>query len=177
MTGWDWRNVNLGLESQAPIVFENGTVLTLTRSWGTPPPYPNSAFWLIRADAWDGHYAKAPHAPQPFLDVTMEDSYMWIDEREHFHALFHAWAEVEVGAHAFSRDGLHWRLSDVRAFSTIVATTDGGSVRYGRRERPHLLLDELRRPTHLLTAVEYGVLGPSDFSHVHVQALVRSRVA
>jgi hypothetical protein len=148
-------------------------------------------------------------APQPFLNVTMEDSFMWRDEHGHFHvtdaahaqrspraavsslrnshqrrspnwlapgaplqALFHSWAPVEVGAHTFSRDGLHWTLSTTRAFGTIVQTTDGHSVQYGRRERPHLLLDERQRPTHLLTAVEYGALGTSDFSHVHVQAIV-----
>jgi len=110
MSGWDWTNVNLGLESMAPVVLENGTLLTLTRSWGTPQPYPNSAFWLVKADSWDGRYYKVPDAPQPFLNVTMEDSFMFQDELGHFHAIFHAWAVTNVGAHAFSRDGLHWTL-------------------------------------------------------------------
>eukprot|EP00966_Prymnesium_polylepis_P166149 3840553-Prymnesium_polylepis.2 len=163
-------NVNLGLESQAPIAFENGTILTLTRSWGTPAPYPNSAFWLVRADAWNGHYSKVADAPQPFLPVTMEDSFMYRDELGHFHALFHIWDETEVGAHAFSRDGLHWQLSSTRAYSTSIETTDGSAIKYGRRERPHLLLDGKRKPTHLLSAVQYGPL-PSDFSFTHVQAI------
>ena len=95
--GWDWTDVNLGLESHAPISFPNGSILTLTRSWGTPAPYPNSAFWLISADAWDGKYEKVAGVPQPFLNTTMEDSFMWRDEVGHFHALFHIWAEEEVG--------------------------------------------------------------------------------
>jgi hypothetical protein len=177
---WDWVNVNLGLESHAPVVLENGTVLTLTRSWGTPPPYPNSALWLIRADSWDGGYHKVPSVPQPFLSVTMEDSFMWRDVSGHFHALFHAWAPVDVGAHAFSRDGLHWTLSPTRAYGTIVQTASGGAVQYSRRERPHLVLDASRRPTHLLSAVggapadttETWTL-PRDFSFTHVQALRR----
>ena len=74
-------------------------MLTLTRSWGTPPPYPNSALWLIRADSWDSAYYKVPSVPQPFLPVTMEDSFMWRDVHGHFHALFqarHACAHARV---------------------------------------------------------------------------------
>jgi len=100
---------------------------------------------------------------------------MFIDEEGHFHALFHAWAPIEVGAHAFSRDGLHWQLSRTRAYGTVVSTTDGGSVRYGRRERPHLVLDERSRPTHLLSAVggdpDFKGTLPADFSFTHVQAV------
>ena len=184
MPRWDWVNVNLGLESHAPVVFENGTVLTLTRSWGTPPPYPNSALWLIRANSWDGEYSKVPSVPQPFLPVTMEDSFMWRDVSGHFHALFHAWAPIDVGAHAFSRDGLHWALSPTRAYGTIVQTTNGGAVQYSRRERPHLVLDASRSPTHLLSAVGGAPAGttdvwtlPRDFSFTHVQALRRQDAA
>eukprot|EP01044_Picomonas_judraskeda_P027719 COSAG03_NODE_8925_length_759_cov_1.559091_1_plen_172_part_10 len=93
MPDWDWRDLNLGFESMAPVVFENGTVLTLTRSWGTPAPYPNFAFWLVRGSAWNGSYTKIDPAvaAQPFLPVTMEDSFMYRDEIGHFHALFHIW--------------------------------------------------------------------------------------
>ena len=47
-------------------------------------------------------------------------------------------------------------------------------LQYGRRERPHLLLDERRRPTHLLSAVQYGAALPADFSFTHVQAVRHS---
>ena len=78
MPNWDWRDLNLGFESMAPVVLDNGTILTLTRSWGTPAPYPNSAFWLVRGSAWNGTYSKvdAAVAAQPFLPVTMEDSFI-----------------------------------------------------------------------------------------------------
>ena len=127
MSGWDWTDVNLGLESHAPVVLDNGTVLTLTRSWGTPVPYPNSAFWLVAADKWDGHYAKVAGAPQPFLNVTMEDSFMWRDEAGHFHALFHKLTDKHpsAGGHAYSRDGWAWTLTDTAAFTTDVRTDDG----------------------------------------------------
>ena len=181
MPGWDWRDLNLGLESHAPVVLDNGTVLTATRSWGTPAPYPNSALWLIRAHGgWDGDYELVSRAwaAQPMLPVQMEDSFMYRGELGHFHALFHIWSDDgNVGAHAFSRDGLHWQLSQTRPYSVVVNTTstdggngDGEAVVYGRRERPHLVLDGQRRPTHLLTAVQYGPL-PGDFSHTHVQAV------
>jgi hypothetical protein len=73
MPNWDWRDLNLGFESMAPVVLGNGTILSLTRSWGTPAPYPNSAFWLVRGSAWSGTYAKVNPAvaAQPFLPVTM----------------------------------------------------------------------------------------------------------
>lgn len=178
MPDWDWRDLNLGLESMAPVVLDNGTVLTLTRSWGTPAPYPNSAFWLVRGSAWNGTYAKVDPAvaAQPFLPVTMEDSFMYRDEVGHFHALFHIWdpTEGKVGAHAFSRDGLYWQLSPLRAYTTRVNATDGSAIVYGRRERPHLILDRNRRPTHLISAVQYGPL-PRDFSHTHIQAIVVGR--
>ena len=96
---------------------------------------------------------------------------MFRDAAGRFHALFHSWADVMVGAHAFSRDGLHWQLSPERAYGTIVETAGGGSVQYGRRERPHLLLDASMRPTHLLSAVQYGPGMPADFSFTHVQAV------
>lgn len=109
MPNWDWRDVILGFESMAPVVLDNGTVLTLTRSWGTPASYPNSAFWLIRGSAWNGTYAKVDPkvAAQLFLPVTMEDSLMYRDEDGHFHALFHTRDPTAVGVHAISRDSLH----------------------------------------------------------------------
>ena len=97
----------------------------------------------------------------------------WVDEAGHFHALFHIWAHAEVGAHAFSRDGLRWTLAETRAYSTVIETAGGGNVTYGRRERPHLVLDEQRKPTHLLSAVQYGPGMPADFSFTHVQPIAR----
>ena len=89
-----------------------------------------------------------------------------------------------IAAHAFSRDGLHWTLSPTRAYGTIVQTTSGGAVQYSRRERPHLVLDASRSPTHLLSAVGGAPAGttdvwtlPRDFSFTHVQALRRQDAA
>ena len=89
----------------------------------------------------------------------------------------HIWAKVAVGAHAYSRDGLHWTLSPTRAYGTVIHATDGSAVTYSRRERPHLLLDAQRRPTHLLSAVGGKTVPihddplPGDFSFTHVQAV------
>ena len=54
---------------------------------------------------------------------------------------------------SFSRDGAAWHMSDAVTYNTTVAYTDGSSTTYHRRERPHLLLDAQRRPTHLFNGV------------------------
>ena len=47
-TQWDWEHLNLGLESHAPVILANGSVLTFTRSHNAPQPAPGDAIWLVR---------------------------------------------------------------------------------------------------------------------------------
>ena len=72
---WDWLNVNLGLESHAPVVLENGTVLTFTRSYDAPKPSPGSSIWLVRADQWNGTYSIV--GSQSLFKQDLEDTFMW----------------------------------------------------------------------------------------------------
>jgi hypothetical protein len=184
-TEWNWRDVTLGLESQAPVVLDNGTILTFTRSWGTPAPLPNSAIWLVRADSWNSTYALVPGVSQPVFGGQYEDTFMWIDGRGFFHGLFHSWKDPDVGAHAFSRDGLTWVSSNTTAYTLTEATaeegeqgTAAGSVTFARRERPKLILDSEGNPTHLITAVTpkpgVGERGSQqDWSYTLVQGVNR----
>lgn len=182
---WNWRDLTLGLESHAPVVLDNGTILTFTRSWGTPTPLPNSAIWLVRADSWNGTYALVPDVPQPVFGGQYEDTFMWRDGRGNFHGLFHSWKDPDVGAHAFSRDGLVWVSSNTTAYTLTEETRNSsegqevaGSVTFARRERPKLLLDSDGNPTQLITAVTplHGIgewWSQKDWSYALVQGVNR----
>lgn len=174
-----WGNQNLGLESVGPVVLDNGTVLTFTRAWhpgNTGGHGPFSSISLLRADSWDSTYEVVNGS----MGWTFEDSFMFRDQSGHFHALFHAFSK-DVGGHAFSRDGLHWTRATTPAyvvgFMTTYTDTHGEEVAMrsvpGRRERPHLLLDEDMSPTHLITGITGGLLYPStaDLSATLVQAI------
>lgn len=108
---------------------------------------------------------------------------MWRDGRGFFHGLFHSWKDPDVGAHAFSRNGLRWVSSNTTAYTlTVNAAEQGkeqgsaGTVTFARRERPKLLLDPSGNPTHLITAVtpKPGIGEPGsqmDWSFVLVQGV------
>ena len=59
----------------------------------------------------------------------------------------------DIGAHAFSADGVHWVYSKVAAYSHNIQQQDGSVYVAARRERPFLLLDSGGAPTHLYTGV------------------------
>merc|ERR1712023_455089 len=98
----------------------------------------------------------------------MEDTHMFMNGAGYFHALFHTWDQTNVGGHAFSRDGISWTLSNTTAYTNHVETIGGNEIVYGRRERPHVVLDDEGNPTHLITGVTYP---PADFSFTHVQGI------
>lgn len=98
--------------------------------------------------------------------------------RVHADWVFH---EPPVGRHAFSSDGLHWDLSEEITYNTTVMYVDGTNTTYHRRERPHLLLDDQRRPTHLFNGVTDDADQPgysgfhADHSFTIVQAIRAKR--
>lgn len=51
-----------------------------------------------------------------------------------------------------SVDGTKW-TPIYRAYNTTVVTTDGKTTVFGRRERPKLIFDDARKPTHLFNGV------------------------
>ena len=167
-----WGNQNLGLESVGPVVLDNGTVLTFTRAWHSPGGM--SSISLVRADRWNGTYEVVNGS----MGWTLEDSFMFRDKSGFFHALFHAFSRDAVGAHAFSRDGIRWTQARTPAYTKGFIIDEGGGVLerkvFARRERPHLLLDDDRTPTHLITGLTGGFLYPQkidDFSATFVQGI------
>jgi hypothetical protein len=163
---WDWLDVDLGLESHGPVVLENGTILTFTRSYDAPKPNPESAIWLVRADKWNGTYSIV--GSRPVFKEDLEDTFMWCDPRGNFHALFHAFDGANVGGHAYSRNGIDWTLSKTFAYTKTVEAADGTSITYPRRERPHLTLDGAGNPAFLTNGVTHP---PADWSFTLVQGI------
>lgn len=98
---WDWAHLNLGLESHAPVILNDGSVRTFTRAIRAPLPAPLSSIWLVGADRWDGTYHALSSSAPAFMQ-SAEDSFMWQDPRGNFHALFHNYKPAPVGGHGQS---------------------------------------------------------------------------
>ena len=61
------------------------------------------------------------------------------------------------GGHAYSENGVDWIYTGY-AYNNIVEFTDGSSITYGRRERPHFIFDSDDKctPIALTNGVQYG---------------------
>ena len=101
--------------------------------------------------------------PFPLFDFRAEDPFLWRDKRGNFHCLFHGidgnggfrcylnGTGCDVGRHAFSSDGLRWRVSlDRPAYSTTIQWSNGDMEILNRRERPQLLFHEKTREILML---------------------------
>ena len=171
---WDWARLNLGLESHSPIVHANGSILTLTRAYHAPSPAPLSSIWLVTADRWNGTYRSAADilpgmekGGPVFPQQSLEDSFMWVDPRGFYHALFHTWPGAPaVGGHAYSRDGLNWNYSPTPPYYFEAAVEPSGAggggggggsnqttFNFHRRERPALMFDGNGDPIYLTNGV------------------------
>ena len=99
---------------------------------------------------------------------------MYRDPDGNFHAVFHhmygfdttdRWWLDASGGHAFSRDGVTnwvyggvaWGPTTTRQQGDLVEFEDGTSVRFTRRERPHLVFRADGTISHLTSAAQYGV--------------------
>ncbi len=123
--------------------------------------------------------------------ATAEDPFLYKDRRGHWHSLFHnlgrnggfgcnnkTWQGCDVGGHAFSRDGIEWRVSRTIPFTTNITwavdgpgvdgVTDGvtKAATLNRRERPQLVMDPIDKvtPIALVTGVQPGDV-PDDCNH------------
>jgi len=150
-------NNNFNIDNPSPVFFPNGTVLLLGR--GTTSKNVRT----IIAPSWRGPYTLGPLLN---LHASVEDPFLYRDARGNFHSLFHEYSAWS-GYHAFSRDGLHWSAAEP-AFNTTVNYSDGSFVRYGRRERPHLIFHANGSASHLYTSI---TIGPGDKTATHAQAL------
>ena len=95
------------------------------------------------------------------LPYHVEDPFMWIDRRGHWHIINHAYNLSEftdcsashVSSHFFSEDGKNWHWSD-RPYSHVVQYDDGSEKTFATLERPNLLFNSYGQPTYLTVAVD-----------------------
>lgn len=95
--------------------------------------------------------------------VTPEDPFMWIDSRNNWHIINHAYdtnqttecARSALSTHFFSKDGKDWQCSDVEPYGHTIAWSDGTNHTYTTLERPNLHFDSATgRMTYLVLAAD-----------------------
>lgn len=143
-----------------------------------PSPFlaPNGTLFL--ACTWSIHSAPTPEGPwgDPIqvpvpkaADCHWEDPFLWIDKRNNFHLLSHAWSALPypsnaISAHAFSEDGVNWNFSEVEPYNNSVVRQDGTVDRFATLERPKLVFGDPSQPhtpTHIINGVS-PVWGDGD---------------
>ena len=165
-------------DNPAPIHFANGSTWIMARSWH-PPGNTTTPIGIARSTSpsWNSTYAirpeTVPQFPSPrnrtLAYIPLEDPFMWVDEAQNFHALFHNMGGCkEVGCHAFSEDGYTWFLG-ADAYTTTIALADGTNKTVARRERPHIVLNSKGQIAWLTNGVQdaWG----ADHSYTLVQQI------
>ena len=155
---WGYENVTLqgytwgfpGNWNPAPALLANGSLRVMAHdSWGG-----------MRGTAIFQSSGAANHAG-PFELITddqqaswrgsthgTEDNFYWQDAQGNHHVLYHWLAGgQESGGHSWSPDGFRW--SNVSAAYNGSVPLEGGGHLRCNRQRPKLLLNEARVPTHL----------------------------
>ena len=86
-----------------------------------------------------------------------------MDARGGAHFLMHYIPDaVLVARHAFAPSYYGpWTVSKVVPYNSSVAFSDGSTVEFHKRERPHLVFDKSSNPSHLVT----GVVAPGKNEH------------
>eukprot|EP00040_Diaphanoeca_grandis_P007491 m.41121 g.41121 ORF g.41121 m.41121 type:complete len:447 (-) comp18709_c0_seq2:30-1370(-) len=127
----------------APLIFDNGTVLVMTRSAnqmiinGTDQHYQN--VWLFSAPSWNSTYTWV-HGPGDNGamciggDMQTEDPVLWKGRRG-YHAIFH-----QNLTHAWSTDALNWHWSSEATATTMFQAPDGSLQIREDHERPRVVL-------------------------------------
>ena len=161
----------------APHIFADGSLVAIWREWTAR----GSRCYLATASDWRDPSTYAQHTAHgelwPDLGAAgTEDPFLYADpdDASKLHAIFHhmygfdsatQWWLDALGGHAFSDDrGKTWTYTGV-AYGNATSTTrgnvvdwaGGGSFRFTRRERPHLIFDADGRVSHLTTAAQYGL--------------------
>ena len=75
-------------------------------------------------------------------DDEGEDPFVWLDKKGIYHNIVHVRRANTVGRHYWSDDGgSSWTKSEGDTYTHVVRFTDGSTLEYGCRERPHIVLD------------------------------------
>jgi hypothetical protein len=107
-------------------------------------------------------FADISHANVP-ENWMIEDPFMWIDKRDNWHIINHAYNNYEyaqcgnstASAHFFSADGKKWTTLGTRPYDHTVHYDDGTSHTYTTLERPNLHFDRVTgQLTHINLAAD-----------------------
>eukprot|EP00038_Savillea_parva_P026288 m.52918 g.52918 ORF g.52918 m.52918 type:complete len:394 (+) comp7413_c0_seq1:3-1184(+) len=91
----------------------------------------------------------------------VEDPFLWVDKRDNWHIINHAYRNDEfencgssiVSAHWYSTDGITWQWT-TQPYGHTVQYDDGTSHTYTTLERPNLHFDATGQMTHLNVAAD-----------------------
>jgi len=120
----------------APVILQNGTVLLFYRGSSTQGTTKIYQIGLASAPSWKGPYTRV--VDSSLFTVSNEDPFVWQETDGHFHMLTHYFAGG--GGHAFSADGVNWKFAGV-AYNESVVWDDNTTTKFGRRERPQVLIE------------------------------------
>lgn len=90
----------------------------------------------------------------------VEDPFVWWNE-DHYELIMkdrfgHVCGEEGGGVHAWSKDGVNWKLKKkMHAYTRDVKWSDGKTIHHNHFERPFLLIED-GKPTHLFAATGMG---------------------
>jgi len=102
----------------------------------------------------------------------LEDMFLWVDKRGHYHAVFHQMYKCETcTAHAASEDGKTWKYTGTAA-DAKADYTDGTTETFGHCERPHMIFDEAgTTPVALTNGVKIQGISNDDQSFTLLRPL------
>jgi hypothetical protein len=135
---------------------------------------------LLRASNWRDAATYMPDSARRLfpniLPYGSEDPFVWREADGSIHAILHDEQGpsrcTALGRHSYSLDnGSSWVYASSNAYDGNVSFTNGSSFTFYRRERPHLILDQHGRPTHLTNGVQETTA--NDRSYTLVQKLRR----
>jgi hypothetical protein len=134
---------------------------------------------LFSGSTWSV-YSNISHTMLPQdIDYHVEDPYMWIDKRNNWHIINHAYSNYQydscstsyLSAHFYSQDdGKNWFYSS-QPYTHLVQYDDGTSFEYVTLERPNLHFSPSGELTHinlaadLVTTAEKGCANRTAHSH------------
>eukprot|EP01120_Amphizonella_sp_Union-15-10_P006288 TRINITY_DN1990_c0_g1_i2.p1 TRINITY_DN1990_c0_g1~~TRINITY_DN1990_c0_g1_i2.p1 ORF type:complete len:283 (+),score=49.98 TRINITY_DN1990_c0_g1_i2:494-1342(+) len=158
-------------DNPSPYIFPDGRTLVMFRSWyGHGVPGVNQTLiGIASADSWKGPYTLPT---EPIIPNNNEDPFFWRSEKG-YHALFHGMYPYDqskyAGRHAYSPDAVTWYFSPESAYTSVIHYQDGRTITFARRERPHLLFNDLGQPQFLLTGVQET--WSHDYTYTHIQPI------
>lgn len=177
---------NLLVSNPAPCLLEDGRVLMIYKSRSyKKPPYTGLLHGPMQlgaamADCPQGPYQVMSASPLFPEEVSVEDPFIWKEN-----GIFHMIAKDMLGTvcgerfggiHAWSEDGISWKLvMGELAYSRKITWDDGAEQWMGNMERPFLLLDEKGHPSYAFFAVSDGTDGFMDAHNTWNMAIPLNR--